>query len=317
LQQFSIPVDADVFDEVNWPLANPAIDAYRSREEMRAFAKRAKLLPSLERTFRNLYCNQRVQSQTVFISPGVWKSNTGAAGKLTKEQWALLMDKLRGQKCYAGLDLSGKVDLTSLVLVFPQRTEGGTLISPDFPFTEVIVIPFFWTPRDTILERTKKDKVPYFEWWQQGYLEAPQGFSINFGYVAERIAQLAQQFKIEAIAADRWNLKQLIARLVEQGYKEAFLEEWIVPHGQGFKDMSPAVNVLEEALLGSRLQHGLHPVLTYNAASAVVDKDAAENRKFYKNKSTGRIDGIVALAMGLNLASGAIQKRKARGITTL
>ena len=317
LQQFSVPVDADIYDERVWPLANPALGLYRSLEEMRSFARRAKMLPSLERTFRNLYLNQRVQSATVFISPGVWKANAGYAERLTREQWALLADKLKGKECYAGLDLSGKVDLTALVLVFPLRNEDANLISPDFPYSEIVVLPFFWTPRDTILERTKKDKVPYFEWWQQGYLEAPQGFAINYGHVAERIAQLATQFTIKGIAADRWNLTQLKARLVEHGYKEQELEKWIVPHGQGFKDMSPAVNVLEEALLGSRLRHGLHPVLTYNAASAVVDKDPAENRKFFKNKSAGRIDGVVALAMALNLAIGSVKKRAARGITTL
>jgi phage terminase large subunit-like protein len=53
------------------------------------------------------------------------------------------------------------------------------------------------------------------------------------------------------------------------------------------------------------LRHGGHPVLTMCAANAVVTKDAAGNRKMDKHKATGRIDGMVALAMALGVAGHA------------
>lgn len=74
----------------------------------------------------------------------------------------------------------------------------------------------------------------------------------------------------------------------------------LVEHGQGFKDMSQAVTVLEDMLLNKKLRHGMHPILTMCSSNARIQIDPAENRKFDKNKSTGRIDGIVALAMALN-----------------
>jgi phage terminase large subunit-like protein len=61
--------------------------------------------------------------------------------------------------------------------------------------------------------------------------------------------------------------------------------------------MAPALDAFEADLLNKRLRHGNHPVLTWNAANAVVERDAAGNRKLNKAKSTGRIDGMVALAM--------------------
>lgn len=71
----------------------------------------------------------------------------------------------------------------------------------------------------------------------------------------------------------------------------------LVPFGQGFKDMSPALDALEAELLNGRIRHGGNPVLTMCASNAVIDKDAAGNRKLNKAKSTGRIDGMVTLAM--------------------
>jgi phage terminase large subunit-like protein len=45
-----------------------------------------------------------------------------------------------------------------------------------------------------------------------------------------------------------------------------------------------------------------HPVLAMNVANTVITLDDAGNRKPNKRKSTGRIDGLVALAMALGVA---------------
>src|SRR3546814_4478417 len=67
--------------------------------------------------------------------------------------------------------------------------------------------------------------------------------------------------------------------------------------GQGYVSMSPALDALEADLLQERLRHGGHPALAMCAANAVAVPDPAGNRKLDKSKATGRIDGMVALAM--------------------
>ena len=74
----------------------------------------------------------------------------------------------------------------------------------------------------------------------------------------------------------------------------------MIPHGQGFRDMNPAVETLEDVLAEGTMRHGMHPVLTMCASNVRVQQDPSGNRKFDKIKSTGRIDGIVALAMAMN-----------------
>ena len=54
--------------------------------------------------------------------------------------------------------------------------------------------------------------------------------------------------------------------------------------------------------MNGRLAHGGHPVLTMCAANATVTRDPAGNRKLDKMRATGRIDGLVALAMALGAA---------------
>ncbi len=57
----------------------------------------------------------------------------------------------------------------------------------------------------------------------------------------------------------------------------------LIEFGQGYKDMSPAIDALESDLLNGRMRHGMHPVLTMCAANAVVSKDPAGNRKLDKS----------------------------------
>jgi hypothetical protein len=74
--------------------------------------------------------------------------------------------------------------------------------------------------------------------------------------------------------------------------------------GQGFRDMSPAMDTLEAELLNQRIRHGGNPILKWCAANAIAVKDPAGNRKLDKAKSTGRIDGIVALTMAMGASRG-------------
>jgi phage terminase large subunit-like protein len=66
--------------------------------------------------------------------------------------------------------------------------------------------------------------------------------------------------------------------------------------------MPRSVSDLETAVMRGTLRVRKNPVLTWNSASAVLESDATDNRKWEKRKSTGRIDGIVALCMAVGLA---------------
>ena len=81
----------------------------------------------------------------------------------------------------------------------------------------------------------------------------------------------------------------------------------LISHGQGYRDMAPAIDMLERVIAERRLRHGNHPVLSMCASNAVVVTDPAGNRKLDKDKSTQRIDGLVALAMALNIASRHVE----------
>jgi len=150
----------------------------------------------------------------------------------------------------------------------------------------------FWTPRLGLRERSSRDRAPYDVWVDQGYINATPGASIDYEFVVADMLRITDGMNIAAVGFDRWRIDILQKELTRAG-----VELPLVECGQGFKDMSPALDALEGALLNGTIRHGLHPVLTMCAANAAVDSDPAGNRKLTKQKSTGRIDGMVALAM--------------------
>ncbi len=69
---FEAPIDADWTDERVWKRANPALGDFRSLEEMRTAAARAKEIPAQENTFRRLYLNQWTEQASRWISMAAW-----------------------------------------------------------------------------------------------------------------------------------------------------------------------------------------------------------------------------------------------------
>lgn len=76
----------------------------------------------------------------------------------------------------------------------------------------------------------------------------------------------------------------------------------VVPFGQGFKDMSPPFKELMKWALEGKLAHGGHLMLAWIDDNIHVRTDPAGNIKPNKQKSTEKIDGIVATIMALDRA---------------
>lgn len=263
---------ADVLDKEAWVAANPALGDFNSLEQMREASGRAARMPSFEAAFRNLNLNQRVAAEAGFLAPSVWAACAGEPDD----------DPFVTGPVYGGLDLSGSQDLTALVLV--AKDAGGV----------VHVRPWFWTPGRTLRDRAARDRAPYDVWLERGFLEATPGVAIDYGFIAQKLADLAATLPLTSIRFDRWNMARLRAELDRLGCAIP-----LEPHGQGYRDMAPALDALETLALESRLRHGGHPVLTWNAANAVAVRDPAGNRKLDKSRGTGRIDGLQALAMAV------------------
>jgi phage terminase large subunit-like protein len=165
------------------------------------------------------------------------------------------------------------------------------------------VLPYFWLPEDGLLDRDRKEGGHYRTWRDAGLLETTPGKAINFKAIIHRLAELNAEHTLERVAYDRAFIKTFTAKCDEEGVKLP-LEEY----GQGFVSMSPAVQLLEAAVLDKRIHHGGHPILRWQISNVAIEMDASANRKPSKKRAVGHIDGVVALMMALGAASRPVQK---------
>jgi phage terminase large subunit-like protein len=277
---YTTPEDADLMDEASWYLSNPALGKFRSLADMRKQAEKASRMPSFEPTFRNLNLNQRVEMSSPFVSKGVWMANADEVDDSV----------FRESPVWVGLDLSAKTDLTAIVLVaFKEKWH---------------IKPYFFTPSVGLHDRAKRDRASYDVWHKQGYIQTIDGVSLDYEVLAHEIVDILDGLDVQQIAFDRWRID-----LLKKEFDRIGVTLPLVEFGQGYKDMSPALETLEELLLNNKMAHGSNPVLTMCAANAKVTTDPAGNRKLDKSKATGRIDGMVALAMAIGVSNQESQEK--------
>jgi phage terminase large subunit-like protein len=278
-----VPEDAGWRDESLWQLANPGLgtreeiqrgEAFLDIEALRSDARKADYVPAYQNTFRQLSLNQWVSQSSRWLDLAAW------------DECATPLAELEGRECYAGLDLSSTIDITSLVLVFPDE-EGN-----------IDVLPFFWIPDANMKTRIDRDRVPYDAWVRDGLVDATEGNVIHYAAILKKLEALSELYNIREIAFDRWGATKLAQDLTGAGFT-------MVEFGQGFSSMSAPTKELLTVVLSNKLRHGGNPVLRWMADCMEVKQDPAGNLKPSKpdrRKSGKRIDGIVALIMGLSRA---------------
>lgn len=281
---YEAPADADWQDEKVWHAANPALGDFRSLEEMRMLARRAKEMPGDENSFRQLYLNQWTQQATRAIPLHLWDENN---------MHPVLEGEYRGRTCYGGLDLAAVSDITAWVLSFDCPND------PD----AVDLVMRCWIPESALQRGPNVDF--YRQMVDAGHLETTPGDAIDYAFIRAQVIRDAQRFNIVDLNVDRlFQGQQLSSELSEEGLT-------VLPFGQGFASFAAPMVVFFRKLAGRQIHHGGNPVLRWMADNLVVKKDPAGNMKPDKEKSQSKVDGIVALVMALdrwdrNQAAGGV-----------
>lgn len=272
---FALDDDDDWEDERNWAKANPNLGVSVKLDDLRRKAEKAKKMPSALNAFLRLHMNLWTQAETKWVNRQKWDT----CGFMVD------VDGLRGRICYGGLDLSSTIDITAFILVFPPQKKGD----------KFLILCRFWVPEAAMHERSKRDRVPYDAWVREGYMATTPGDVIDYTFIVAEILELAERYDLKEVAYDRWGASKMIQELQD-------VELTVVPFGQGFASMSGPMKELERLIAAGELAHGNNPVLTWMADNLVVRQDPAGNVKPDKERSLEKIDGMVALVMGLDRA---------------
>jgi phage terminase large subunit-like protein len=274
-------------NEDNWIKSNPNLGVSVKIDDLRRKAVKAEEVPSALNTFLRLHMNIWTESETRWIPHSTWME--GNSVPINEEE-------LRGRRCCGGLDLSSNKDVTAFVLIFP----------PDPGEDKYILLPRFFIPKDNMLIRSHRDRVPYDSWFNEGFIFATPGKVVDYSFILDQIDKDTQKFDITEIAFDRWGASKIIQDLGDLGFEKEednkYAQRFLFSFGQGYKSMNAPMKELENLITKNQINHGGNPVLAWMASNVVVSEDPAGNVKPNKQKSIEKIDGIVAAIMALDRA---------------
>lgn len=187
---------------------------------------------------------------------------------------------LAGRLCFGGLDLATTEDICALTLEFP----------PVGDETDYKQIYRFYCPGDTAELRSRRDKVDYLRWAQEGLLVLTPGNTTDYAYIRKDISDLREKFNIHSIAYDRYNSSQLIIDLQDDGAK---MERF----SQGVIDMNAPTVDFQKCVQDGNLSHNGNPIMRWMMGNVMIKKDANGNIKLNKEKAKEKIDGPVSAVM--------------------
>lgn len=266
--------DDDWTDPAVWAKANPGLGETVKLDYLESECERAKNVPAYQNTFRRLHLNQWTSQESRWLDMMAW------------DKCSVDLPELANRPCFGGLDLASTTDIAAFVLCFPPLGDDDLYW----------LLPFFWVPEENMVERARRDRVPYDAWVRDGLVNATPGNVIDYSYIRATVNQLGQAYQIREIAFDRWGAELLRQQLEEDGFE-------MIQFGQGYASMSAPTKEMLRMVLAQGISHGGNPVLRWMADNVVVKQDPAGNVKPDKSKSREKIDGIVAAVMALDRAT--------------
>ena len=255
--------------------ANPSYGITIDPEEMLAEARLARDKPSERNVFLRYCLNIWVEADNPWIEVGKWDA--------CREEFS--EDDLVGRECFGGLDLASKRDMTAFVLVFPPNDDDSRWR----------VLSRFWAPRDNAAEFGNRYGVKYLEWERIGALNLTPGGRISYADVKKQIADDCKRFDVRDIGADPHNLESMRQDIDPDG-------KLVVEFQQSMGNISPPFKELEALILDGTIAHDGNEVLRWMVSSVTTHEDSEERIRPTKKKSSGKIDGVVALIMALGRA---------------
>lgn len=256
--------------------ANPNLNISVKPEYIKDALAKAQRSPAFQNNYRRYHLCQWVEQTERWMPMEKWRECEGDVDEA----------ELAKRSCYAGLDLSKTTDLTALVLVFPPPTTQGLWY----------IKAYSWIPSETVLDHTRKDRVPFEVWAADGHILLTPGNVVDYDFVQKKLEELSRLYKIKEIGFDPWNATKFSTDMQTAGFKN------LVEVRQGHKTLSPAMSEVERLILQRRIVNPRHPVMTWCLSNVTVRYDANNNMAPDKVRSTERIDLVSALVTAMSRA---------------
>lgn len=272
-------------DPKMWAKANPNYGVSVRPKFLEDEFKKAKKNGREEVEFKTKHLNIWTDSSVTWIPSETWKA-------LAKQDFSPPEDAI----CYAGLDLGYARDIASFALYFPEYN--------------FLTIKHYCSEHAAEYA-SRPANINYLDWVKEGYLIATPGKTTDYEWIYNDIIEAARQYDLRFLGYDPYSahmFKQKLESDLGTTYAATKKEDGSVTYDyhnkvrafqQTFSALGPATKLFEEMVLNDKLQHDGNPITAWMLGNVALAKDSSGNFRPVKDKSKGKIDGIIASIMAL------------------
>lgn len=271
---FTIDQEDEWATEAALRKANPNYDISVSGEFLQAQLRDAINNPRKQGHFKTKHLNLWVQARDAFMNMQRWAESGDASLKLSD---------FKGRRCFIGMDLASKIDLTALELLFPE---------PDGTFVR---FGKYYLPEDTVM---LPENQHYRGWHTDGWLTATDGNQTDYFHILDDIKELANTFEIAELAFDPHNATMLVTALQEEGLP-------VISFGPTVLNFSEPMKQIQALVQDRKIRHNADPVMNWAMSNVTAKLDRKDNVFPNKEKPENKIDPYVALCMAMGRAMNA------------
>lgn len=260
----------DIKDESNWIKANPILATYslgkrKIRSELKAALDAPEKMTKFKTKYMDIWVNAR---ENGYMNMQKWD---------TCENKNLSLADFKGEECTGGLDLSTKLDLTSIAFEFKRNGKY-------YPFQHSFI------PQEAYDNRLREGKYPFDLWREQGNLTVTPGAVIDYEFVKQWIQDKERENNliIKEIGYDPYNATQFVQEMEQEGYV-------MVEVRQGPFTLNEPTKDFRDQVYDKALEHSGDGLLTWAISNAVTKENAQEFIMLDKAKSSEKIDPIAAI----------------------
>lgn len=251
----------------SWRKANPNYGISVLPEDIKRLATKAYETPSAQNTFLTKRLNVWVSADSSWLN----------MAKLELCVQKTSINDFLGAECWIGLDLASKVDIAAMAILFAKENT-------------VYCFMKFYLPSETVSAGANSQ---YEGWVAQGLLTETEGAVINFGDIEDDMKSLARNYKINSVSYDPFQATQFSQRMLAEGFPMVEMRPTVLNFSEPMKH-------LEALVYEKKFAYDGNPVLTWMFSNVVSHRDNKDNIYPKKERDDNKIDGVVAIIMGLN-----------------
>jgi len=277
---YTIDDGDDWQDPACWPKANPNHGVSVFDDVLRTACIKAQAMPSAQSNFLTKHLNVWVNADSAWMDMRAWDR---CANPL------LTVDKIKHLPTWVPLDLASKVDIAAAPILAHDADDDRYYL---------VTRGRFWLPERAVEIGANAQ---YDGWVRAGHMVATDGEVTDYDLIEDQLrADAAMLLDLREVPFDPWQATHLANHMLDEGLP-------MVEVRQTVQNLSEPMKQLEALVLQGKLEHDGNPAMTWMISNVVAHLDAKDNIYPRKERAENKIDGPVAVIMGLGRVINAAQ----------